>query len=61
MEVIKIVGLTKAEAMEVLVRQGIPHRIVQEDGKGRMVTADHRIERANLVLNAGKVTEVYYG
>ncbi|TSP13977.1 hypothetical protein [Cupriavidus campinensis] len=61
MEVTQIVGLTKTEAMAVLVRQGIPHRVVQEDGKGKLVTADVRSERANLTIVDGKVTEVSYG
>jgi hypothetical protein len=61
MEVTQIVGLTKQEACAVMVRNGIPYRVVSEDGKGNLVTADVRNERANLRLVDGKVTEVYYG
>jgi hypothetical protein len=61
MEVIQILGLTKTELAAAMVRTGTPYRIVREDDKSASVTADVRPERANIVIEAGLVSEITYG
>jgi hypothetical protein len=57
----KLVGLTKAAAINLLQAAGHSYRIVKEDQKSFMVTADVCFTRCNLTIKKGVVTEATYG
>ena len=57
----RYLGMTKEAAAALAKKEGVPSRIVSEDGKVRMVTMDHRPDRLNFTVVAGKVTKVTRG
>lgn len=56
-----LVGLVFKDVQAMLAHIKCKYRVVKEDGRGMMITADVKMERANLVLENGVITEVYYG
>lgn len=44
-----------------LIENVIDYRIVSVDGVGRVLTSDVRPNRANLIVNNGKITEITFG
>jgi len=57
----RYIGMTKEAAAALAKKEGVPSRIVSEDGQVRMLTMDHRPERLNFTVVAGKVTKVTHG
>lgn len=57
----RYLGMTKEAAAALAKKEGVPSRIVSEDGKIRMVTMDHRPDRLNFTVVGGKVTKVTRG
>lgn len=57
----QIFGLAKEAAVKLLTENNIQHRVVDEDGKGSMLTMDYVPERLNLSIMAGKVIGVSKG
>jgi len=57
----RYIGMTKEAAADLAKKEGVPSRIVSEDGQVRMLTMDHRPERLNFTVVAGKVTKVTHG
>ena len=55
------VGMTLADASARADKAEIRWRIVEEDGKPRAVTMDHRPDRLNFSVAAGKVIRVTKG
>lgn len=55
------VGMSTEEASARADKAGIRWRIVEEDGKGRPVTKDHRPDRLNFAVAAGKIIRVTKG
>jgi hypothetical protein len=55
------IGLTLAESIEKAKSIGYIHRIVEEDGKSLMVSADAKSNRVNLRLRNNIVIGVYTG
>lgn len=55
------VGMSGEAAKERADKAGIPNRVVEEDGVKHPVTMDHRPERLNFALKAGKVIRVTKG
>jgi hypothetical protein len=56
-----LVGKTKVEAIKLLQKDNIKHRIIKEDGTNFMVTMDFQLNRYNLSIEKGIVTEVRIG
>ncbi len=56
-----LLGLTEIEARLLLYELGIKHRVLSVEGEDRFVTCDFVVERVNLVINDGKVTNVSFG
>jgi hypothetical protein len=55
----KLIGKTFKEAQEML--RNCVYRIVSQDGENYMLTMDYNINRYNLSLIKGVVTEVTFG
>ncbi len=55
------VGMTLQEATARADKAGIRWRVVEEDGKSRPVTMDHRPDRLNFAVAAGKIIRVTKG
>lgn len=56
-----VLGLSEAEAVEYLERDGLTARIVMRDGEGYAVTDDLRMDRVNLVVEEGLVIDAEVG
>lgn len=56
-----LVGIGVKEAGEAADRANIRWRIVEEDGKPRPATMDHRPDRLNFIVKNGKVIRVNKG
>jgi hypothetical protein len=54
-------GMTTEEAGARADKAGIRWRVVEEDGQGRPVTKDHRPDRLNFAVAAGKIIRVTKG
>jgi hypothetical protein len=54
-------GMTVEEAGARADKAGIRWRVVEEDGQGRPVTKDHRPDRLNFAVAAGKIIRVTKG
>ncbi len=54
-------GMTVEEAGARADKAGIRWRIIEEDGQGRPVTKDHRPDRLNFAVAAGKIIRVTKG
>ena len=52
-----IIGKPLAEAAEIIKAAGMTYRVVSEDGKHYMCTADFNPNRFDLTLNGGVVAE----
>ena len=57
----RYIGMTQEAASALAKKEGVPSRVVSVDGQVRMVTMDHRPERLNFTVVAGKVTKVTHG
>ena len=55
------VGMTLEAAKARADKAGIPNRVVEEDGVSNPVTMDHRPERLNFAVKAGKIIRVTKG
>jgi len=55
------VGMTLEAAKARADKAGIPSRVVEEDGQSKPVTMDHRPERLNFAVKAGKIIRVTKG
>ena len=55
------VGMTLEAAKARADKAGIPNRVVEEDGQSKPVTMDHRPERLNFAVKAGKIIRVTKG
>ncbi len=53
--------LAVEEVQQRLDEQGYSSRVVQIDGEPRPATMDYRIDRVNLIVNDGLVTDAYWG
>jgi hypothetical protein len=56
-----LIGMPKEDAMAKIKAAGFPFRIRSEDGNYFVGTADLKLERFNLVVEKGLVTEVKMG
>jgi hypothetical protein len=56
-----LVGKTIEEVRKICNDSNMKHRVVCEDGKSYVITADLVPERANFVVEKGIVIEVYGG
>lgn len=61
LDVAALVGLTEAEAVEVIETSGFVARVVERDGEVFPATMDYREDRVNLVVAAGLVTSATIG
>jgi hypothetical protein len=57
----KLVGLTEKEAIKALRQAGKTYRIVSQDGKAGLITADVVFHRCNLTIENGVVTRATFG
>jgi hypothetical protein len=57
----KLVGLTKAAAIEALKAAGFTYRVMHEDGKSFIGTMDLVRTRCNLTIEKGVVTRATFG
>ncbi|MFT4064354.1 hypothetical protein [Paraburkholderia sp.] len=57
----KLVGLTKEAAIEALKKAGCTWRVMHEDGKAFLGTADVQHRRCNLTIEKGVVTRATFG
>ena len=55
------IGLTVKEAQDKAIQAGLRHRIIEEDGKAYIITADFIIGRLNFIINKGKITGIELG
>lgn len=60
-EAASYVGMTLEAAKARADKAAIPNRVVEEDGVSNPVTMDHRPERLNFAVKAGKVIRVTKG
>jgi hypothetical protein len=56
-----LVGLTVTEARRRAEERGYQFRVLIEDGKSHTATADHRTDRVNVEVTAGKVVRADIG
>jgi hypothetical protein len=54
-------GMSVEEAGARADKAGIRWRVIEEDGQGRPVTKDHRPDRLNFAVAAGKIIRVTKG
>jgi hypothetical protein len=54
-------GMAVEEAGARADKAGIRWRVIEEDGQGRPVTKDHRPDRLNFAVAAGKIIRVTKG
>ena len=57
----RYIGMTREGAMAMAKKEGTPSRVVSVDGEAGIVTLDHRPDRLNFTVVAGKVTKVTRG
>jgi hypothetical protein len=55
------VGMSVAAARAAAEAHGLRFRVIEEDGEFFPYTADHREDRLNVVITAGKVTAAELG
>lgn len=55
------IGKNSAETIERLEAQGIPVRVMAEDGETFFGTMDYRPNRVNLEIEKGVITNAYAG
>lgn len=60
-ELAALVGLTVAEAKQAVAERLLLFRVLSEDGQSFPATADYRLERVNVHVEAGKVTHADVG
>lgn len=58
---LNLVGEDKSIAINLLKAAGSPYRILREDNNAYMVTCDYRLDRYNLTIDNGKVSQVTMG
>jgi len=56
-----IVGLGITDATNILKEIDVPFRVAREDKENYILTMDFRPYRANLELDNGVVTSIYWG
>lgn len=56
-----LIGMTVADARGHVEARGLMLRVVEEDGVPLMTTADHRRDRVNVAVVAGKVESADIG
>lgn len=57
----KLIGKTKEEAIDLLEKNNSKFRIKSEDNERFILTTDYLINRFNLTINKGIVTDVTIG
>jgi hypothetical protein len=56
-----VVDMTEAEAGKEVTHAGLHFRVIERDGKHPVVTRDHKLDRVNVRITAGKVTSAEVG
>lgn len=57
----KYVGMTEEEAVQAIQAAGLKARIMCRDGQRYVGTCDFRLDRVNLTITQGKVTNATVG
>lgn len=61
LDVKKLVGLTEDDAKAKILTAGMKCRVRNRDGQAFMGTCDFRMDRVNLSIDSGKVTNATIG
>ena len=56
-----LIGMAVAEAMQCVEDAGLTWRVYEEDGEMFALTMDYRVERVNVKIENGIVTDAYAG
>jgi hypothetical protein len=54
----EVIGLSEADAKKAFSENGWSMRVTRRDGQGCICTRDYRLDRVNVAVVAGVVTEV---
>ena len=57
----ELIGMAEADAIECVDEAGLTWRVTEQDGEMFAVTMDYRIERVNVKIENGIVTDAYSG
>lgn len=57
----ELIGMAEGEALQCVEDAGLTWRIYEKDGEQFALTMDYRVERVNLKLDDGIVTDAYSG
>ena len=57
----ELIGMAEAEAIECVDEAGLIWRVYEQDGEMFALTMDYRVERVNVKIENGIVTDAYSG